>query len=306
MKKEEGIYLENFNTLDDFQKFVDDNNIINTSDLKKRFGSKIYKKLLNLGFGGKISFHGKLNRIKFSKEEIQEYINSNGIASPKEFLEKHSFMYRKANKMKILDKLEYRLIRKISYYGRDNTIYSLDDIQKFLTENNIESPKEFYNINRGLYDKSRKSGYLNKLKYNKIIKGSLLEKEIRELLNSFKDLEFSEQKTFDWLFYKKKLKIDFVSEKYKFIIEVQGEQHFRPINYFGGETTFAETKQRDMIKYSLCKNHGYVVLYYTNINTFSEFGINEINNYFEKVYISIEELSNSIQNMILEHKNYRL
>lgn len=40
------------------------------------------------------------------------------------------------------------------------------------------------------------------------------------------------------------------------LIEYDGAQHFRPVDLFGGENAFIETKERDEIKNEYCKNNG--------------------------------------------------
>ena len=41
------------------------------------------------------------------------------------------------------------------------------------------------------------------------------------------------------------------------IIEIDGEQHYRSVEYFGGEKGFESTQYRDDIKNEFCKNNGY-------------------------------------------------
>lgn len=43
-------------------------------------------------------------------------------------------------------------------------------------------------------------------------------------------------------------------------IEYQGQQHYEPIDYFGGEEKFADNKARDTRKQILCKNNGVILL----------------------------------------------
>lgn len=47
-------------------------------------------------------------------------------------------------------------------------------------------------------------------------------------------------------------------------IECQGEQHFKPIKYFGGEYKFIETMKRDKEKYIKCINNGVTLIYYSS------------------------------------------
>jgi hypothetical protein len=44
-------------------------------------------------------------------------------------------------------------------------------------------------------------------------------------------------------------------------IEYQGEQHDRPIEFFGGEEAFRKNVERDRRKLAICKRNGVRVIY---------------------------------------------
>ena len=44
------------------------------------------------------------------------------------------------------------------------------------------------------------------------------------------------------------------------MIEYDGEQHFRPIEYFGGQKKFELQQKHDTIKNEYCKNNGIPLL----------------------------------------------
>ena len=96
-----------------------------------------------------------------------------------------------------------------------------------------------------------------------------LENEVRLLLTK-NNIEFEEKKTFDGLKYKIALKPDFYLPKENIIIECQGEQHFKPVN-FGGKNTKTLQKQyelnqvRDKIKKKYCEEHNIKLLEYTHL-----------------------------------------
>ena len=92
-----------------------------------------------------------------------------------------------------------------------------------------------------------------------------MEGNIRKVLEK-NGIVFEHQKTFDWLKYKRNLFLDFYVEKYKFAIEVQGDQHFIPIQRFGGEEDFKIRQKRDSIKKKLCEEHGIKMFYITKKN----------------------------------------
>lgn len=68
--------------------------------------------------------------------------------------------------------------------------------------------------------------------------------------------------------------LDIYNEQYNFAIEYNGPQHYNPINYFGGESTFKKVKDLDKKKAKLCKlnncklwivKYDYSVQDYTNL-----------------------------------------
>lgn len=44
-------------------------------------------------------------------------------------------------------------------------------------------------------------------------------------------------------------------------VEYQGDQHDKPVAFFGGELAFAQTQQRDAKKLALCRRHGVRLIY---------------------------------------------
>ena len=74
--------------------------------------------------------------------------------------------------------------------------------------------------------------------------------------------------------HKNNLYLDFFLPDYNIAIECHGEQHFKPINFFGGYESFLKYQKRDIIKYELCKEHGIKILYFSD----DEY------EYFDKIY----------------------
>ena len=91
---------------------------------------------------------------------------------------------------------------------------------------------------------------------------SKLETEISKFLDD-NDIEYERQKKFEWLCNIKNMSLDFYLPKYNIAIECQGEQHFRPIDYFGGNHEYDIICNRDKIKYNLCKEHGLNIFYFS-------------------------------------------
>ena len=106
-------------------------------------------------------------------------------------------------------------------------------------------------VRRGIYQLKKlevKIDFSKKRSKGERLVGNLL----REL-----GIPFEEQKTFSDLKHKGLLRFDFYFEHEgrKFAIEFQGEQHYRPIDYFGGEKAFEEQQIRDKIKEDYCKKN---------------------------------------------------
>ena len=80
------------------------------------------------------------------------------------------------------------------------------------------------------------------------------EKKIKDILSLLK-INFIQQKTFNNLKNKSNLKFDFFLPDYNCCIEYQGEQHYRAVEYFGGEEEFKKQKERDNIKKQWCKEN---------------------------------------------------
>lgn len=92
-------------------------------------------------------------------------------------------------------------------------------------------------------------------------KESHLESEIRFLLTK-NNIKFKyDVRNISWL---KPLTYDFYLPDYNIAIECQGEQHFMPVKYFGGENAFNKRKELDALKYKLSINNNVKILYYSH------------------------------------------
>lgn len=100
---------------------------------------------------------------------------------------------------------------------------------------------------------------------------SKLEEKVNYLLLK-KGINVIREKKFEWLGQKR---LDFYLPDYSIAIECQGIQHYKPIDFFGGEKTFNENVNRDKIKLDNCIKHN-VKLFYINYNDNIEEKVNEI------------------------------
>lgn len=101
---------------------------------------------------------------------------------------------------------------------------------------------------------------------------SRLESDVLRMLR-FQKIPFDVEKSFDWLVYKGNLFLDFFLPEYSIAIECQGEQHFHACDYYGGESAYRLTKQRDERKRRLCEEHGIKVLYYSDLGFRSSYEV---------------------------------
>lgn len=98
--------------------------------------------------------------------------------------------------------------------------------------------------------------------YCKQYKGEL---EISNYLTTL-GIEYEPQKRFLELKDKRQLSYDFYLPKYRLLIEYNGEQHYKPIDFFGGVTSYNRQVKHDLIKSKYAKENNYNLLSirYTN------------------------------------------
>lgn len=87
-------------------------------------------------------------------------------------------------------------------------------------------------------------------------KGSKGERKIRFFLKKHL-IRFEEQKT--WNISGHLLRTDFYLPDFNLIIEYNGEQHYHPIDFFGGETVFQRQQKYDSLKETFFKNRMLII-----------------------------------------------
>lgn len=100
-----------------------------------------------------------------------------------------------------------------------------------------------------------------------ICKESYGERQIRQILEEY-NLKYIYQKTFMDCRDKNPLPFDFYLPDYNICIEYDGEQHFRSVDFFGGEDKFEKQKLHDQIKIQYCNNnhiHLLKIPYFKNV-----------------------------------------
>lgn len=108
----------------------------------------------------------------------------------------------------------------------------------------------------------------------------------REIINYLikHNIIYIPQYTFDKCKNKKMLPFDFYLPDYNICIEYDGEQHYRPVDYFGGECGFKQRQYNDSIKTTYCQLHGIQLL---RIKYDQDVGI-ELNKFFNNTKLTKE------------------
>ncbi|BBE37279.1 hypothetical protein PHIM1EF22_0060 [Enterococcus phage phiM1EF22] len=86
-------------------------------------------------------------------------------------------------------------------------------------------------------------------------KDSKGEAHIRKFLTD-NNIEFIQQKKFNDLQVVKQLSYDFYLPELNILIEFQGEQHYKPIDFFGGSDKFKCQQEHDKLKRDYAKHNG--------------------------------------------------
>lgn len=68
----------------------------------------------------------------------------------------------------------------------------------------------------------------------------------------------------------KDLLADIYIDELKLVIEYQGEQHYKPFSFMGGEEALLRTQERDLEKAKLCKAYEIDIIYFSYIDTITE------------------------------------
>ena len=105
-------------------------------------------------------------------------------------------------------------------------------------------------------------------------RNSKMESQARVWFDS-NGIEFESQKRFNSCRNILPLPFDYYLPEYNIILELNGEQHFRPVEYFGGEKAFKEQQKRDKIKFEWVEESPYT-LHYINYNENVESRLREI------------------------------
>ena len=93
----------------------------------------------------------------------------------------------------------------------------------------------------------------------KVGEGWISETELYyKICDAFKELKIIHHASPKWL---GRQHLDIFIPKYKIGIEYQGAQHYKPIDFFGGQESFYKTVERDNRKKRICEQNGCILIY---------------------------------------------
>ena len=282
------------NTVEDFQKFIDENNIENPRDFKDRFIS-VYNRLVFLNLTNSVNYKNILNRdLSYlnTKEDFQKFINKNLIKNPTNFRDRFKSEYGRLVRL--------GLNKTVTYPNGCNDwsfLNTVEDFQKFIDENNIESSTDFRNKFASVYEKLKRSKFTREVHYlkNSSEFDSSWEKRLYTLLiNSFPKNKIEHHVKLENCVYKHKLEFDIKVDTNNglfILIEIQGPSHFKPIY---DEDSYKAQIKRDEEKYKYCETNNIKLIYFT----YDESLINEYG-YSHYVYSDENMLIKDIKSLIM-------
>ena len=150
------------NTIDDFNKFIEREKIINTVDFKNRF-SYGYEKVKTLGITKDIIYYKKPmldDNTLYTLTDFNNFIKQHYITDSENFNKRFNNEYKRSIELGIAENLIY--CPKIKNWEFLNTI---EDFNNFIIQNNITSPKDFIDKFRGGYDKASRLKFTKDLSY---------------------------------------------------------------------------------------------------------------------------------------------
>lgn len=146
--------LYDLKTIEDFQKLIDDNNIVRPIDFRKRFPTYYYR-LVKYKFTDSVTYKIKpirnIDKNKFSTlSDFQKIIDENNL-SKKEFKKNFSGLYKLASQNKFLKDLIFKInIEENNNSNKYNSL-TVESINIFLIENSVINMTDLKKRFNGLY-----------------------------------------------------------------------------------------------------------------------------------------------------------
>jgi hypothetical protein len=120
-------------------------------------------------------------------------------------------------------------------------------------------------VRDGVYKLTDTKIDLRKMKKEYRSKGEIMVKNILDKLH----IDYDHEKKFEDMIYKGHLRFDFYFEynKRKYAIEFDGIQHFRAVDFFGGEKALIKTQKRDKVKNKYCEKNDIIMIRIRELST---------------------------------------
>lgn len=295
-----------YNSIEAIQEFIDQNGILSYSELRNDYSglrshivaNKICIPTRDLIFPNskKQGYWRDLN----TKQEIQKFIDdhSNEIRTSGDFQNKYPGLSRKVPRLGYNIK-DFKFPEKVNTGTVWKYFETLDDFQKFIDEESVQTVQEFKKNYPGLERRFRRRGFSTpQLKFPKKYKSRLEVKLEKFLINN--GINFISQKTFDDL---GKSRFDFYLPEYNLILEPGGDQHFIEIEKWKGKGELSKTKERDKKKYEYCINNDITILYYFEFSKKETYKLLTENGYFGEWFTDFDLFVNRIFEIIKNGKS---
>lgn len=148
-------------TLEEIQKYIDDNNLSKSS--LKRKHCDVYRQSKELGILGQLKFPlVKTDLSEYKTEtDFQKYIDENNIESLLDLRKNHKSIYYKLVRNKLQSKIKFKKQTRQNLENYNN----IKSIQEFIDSNNINSPKELKESFINLFWKIHQLGISDKIVY---------------------------------------------------------------------------------------------------------------------------------------------
>jgi hypothetical protein len=250
------------------------------------YGKEIWKNWSE--FLSKPIYKKKINNIYYDYETCKKVIQDKKIESKSDFYKKIKELIIENNKIPYSPQTIYE--DKWEGWGEflgtgrvsDNQkLYkSFEDAKLWARSLNLKMVKEWRQLNLSELpkdipkkpEKTYKDGgwidYYDWLGIDKKEKISYGEKKIYDFLIK-NDINFQYNKSITGCKNENNLRFDFILLDKSICIEFDGIQHFKPIDFFGGEDEYVKTKMRDEIKNIFCKLEGIKLIripYFLSVN----------------------------------------
>ena len=161
---------EEYNTIDDINKFIKENNILSTGDFKRRFDG-LYCRVQHLGLSYedliyeddsiRENIKAAEKRIKEATDsldtisKINQYIKDNKITSKSKLRKDYRPLYTSISRRNLFNELKYYEAPKLTF----------EEIDEYVKLNKIHNPKELRELNINYYKFCRNKSILSKLSY---------------------------------------------------------------------------------------------------------------------------------------------